>query len=351
MGNTEEEALAARDDYKFREKSGEFSKAKTSFLEYASQWVLDYKSHLSDRVYNNLVSTLNHFAEAVGNKPIAEYTPSDISRYYQKLAGKSASTIARHRNSIKGVFRAAYTDGIIKRNPTDGINPPKGYKGTHRAITPEERWLIHATQHRLRPAVMVMLYAGLRKGEAMALDIDRDVNFTARTITVRQAVRIAENGQPIIVQPKTEAGMRTIPMLDIVYAELQGKHGLLCTSASGKMMSHDAWVSAWRSYLYALGVTKNGCKKGKGNEPWQEINIRAHDLRHSFCTMLYDSGVDLKSAMLWMGHADQQTTMQIYTHLTETRRIEAEKALRNAEKKGLYMQNDMQNLLQAEKTL
>ena len=60
--------------------------------------------------------------------------------------------------------------------------------------------------------------------------------------------------------------------------------------------------------------------------------IRAHDLRHSFCTMLYDSGVDLKTAMLWMGHADQTMTMQIYTHLTETRRKEAENALRSAQK-------------------
>lgn len=68
-----------------------------------------------------------------------------------------------------------------------------------------------------------------------------------------------------------------------------------------------------------------------------------HDLRHSFCTMLYDAGVDLKSAMLWMGHADQQTTMSIYTHLTEQRRTEAEIALRNAEKKAFGMQNGMQN--------
>ena len=61
--------------------------------------------------------------------------------------------------------------------------------------------------------------------------------------------------------------------------------------------------------------------------------------------MLYDAGVDIKSAMLWMGHADQQTTMRIYTHLSDTRRAEAEKALRNAEKMLLSRQNERQELL------
>lgn len=59
--------------------------------------------------------------------------------------------------------------------------------------------------------------------------------------------------------------------------------------------------------------------------------------------MLYDAGVDLKTAMLWMGHADQSMTMQIYTHLTETRRKEAENTLRNAEKSLFGSQNGSQN--------
>ena len=116
-------------------------------------------------------------------------------------------------------------------------------------------------------------------------------------------------------------------------------------------MSMSAWNNAWRSYLYALGVTKNGCKRYQAKNGWEEITIRAHDLRHSFCTMLYDAGVDLKSAMLWMGHADQQTTMSIYTHLTDQRRSEAEKALRNAEKQAFGMQNGMQNFQNTPKVL
>lgn len=343
MGATEEEAFALRDEYKQQEKSGEFKRKNQNFYEYAMQWMQDYKSHLAQRAYNSMVSTLERFINTIGNKLLSAYTPSDISRFYQRYNGMSASEISKVQHTIQGVFKSAYNDEIIRKDPTERIKAPKGYKGSHRAITPEERALIHATQHRLRPAVMVMLYAGLRKGEVLAMDIDRDMNFVTRTITVRQAVRHEGNGQPSIVKPKTEAGIRTIPMLDIIYAELNGKHGLLCPSASGKYMSMSAWANAWRSYLYALGEQKNGCKRYKAKDGWEEVSIRTHDLRHSFCTMLYDAGVDLKSAMLWMGHADQQTTMSIYTHLTEQRRTEAEIALRNAEKRAFGMQNGMQN--------
>lgn len=345
MGNSSDEALELRDDYKRREANGDFSPTKMSFLEYGAQWMENYKGHLSSRTYNSYALILNTFADYIGDRPISLYSPSDISHFYQHYNGKSSSEINKVRNTIRGVFKAACADELIKKDPAQYISPPKGYKGTHRAITNEERLLIHATQHRMRPAVMVMLYAGLRKGEALAFDIDRDADFKNHTITVRQAVRHERNGSPSIVQPKTEAGVRTIPMLDILYNELYGLHGLLCPSASGTLMSMSAWANAWRSYLYSLSVQKNGCKRYEAKSGWEQVFIRAHDLRHSFCTMLYDAGVDIKSAMLWMGHADQQTTMNIYTHLTDQRRKDAEMALRNAEKQAFGMQNGMQNIL------
>ena len=105
-------------------------------------------------------------------------------------------------------------------------------------------------------------------------------------------------------------------------------------------MTQSAWERAWESYLYALGVKKNGCRKRwcEKGKPWIPVSIRSHDLRHSYCSMLYDAGIDLKTAMRWMGHADQDMTMQIYTHLSEKRRTAAEKALRKAEKNAFGSQ-------------
>lgn len=50
-----------------------------------------------------------------------------------------------------------------------------------------------------------------------------------------------------------------------------------------------------------------------------EISIRPHDLRHSFCTMCRDSGVDMHLLMRWMGHADEKMILQIYDHVSSDR--------------------------------
>ena len=342
MGHTSDEALAAREEYKQRERRGEGQPSRTLFLNYGEQWLHAYKSHLTDAPYNTHVRMLNRFADLIGNLPLTDVRPSDVSRFYQTFAGKSLSTIKSARDTIKGVFRAALADGLIDKDPAADVAIPNGKKGTHREITKQERELIHKTAHRLRPAVMVMLYAGLRRGEAMALQIERDVDFKNLTITVREAVRFESDGKASISSPKTEAGERTVPMLKGLAGELRGLTGLLCPSADGELMTESAWSRAWESYLYALGETLNGCSRRWAKKEWRPVSIRPHDLRHSFCTMLYDSGVDLKTAMLWMGHADQTMTLRIYTHLTETRRAASEKSLRAAQKSAFGMQNGMQ---------
>lgn len=330
-GATEAEALAAREEYKRQEQAGELRRRRCLFGDYALTWLAAYKSHLTAAPYNTHARNIERFIAVCEDRPLQDYTPTDISGFYQRFAKMSASTIHSVRDTVRGVFRAALADGLIDRDPTAAVPLPKGTKGTHRLLTDAEKELILCTAHRLRAAVIVMLYAGLRRGEVMALQVPRDVDFDRKTITVREAVRFDTNGKPILCDPKTEAGARVIPMLDVVARELRGISGLVCPSASGALMTESAWKRGWSSYLNALGVTDNGRARHRSDATWVPVTIRAHDLRHTYCTMLFEAGVDLKTAMLWMGHADQTMTMQIYTHLSDKRRTEAEIALRNAE--------------------
>ena len=137
MGASEDEALALRDEYKRREAEGYFSMQEQLFSVYAMKWITAYKAHLTTGPYNTHVRMLNKFIAIVGDKPMQEITPTDISGFYQAFAGMSASTIHSARDTIKGVFKAAAADGIIKRDPSASIDPPKGTKGTHREITQE----------------------------------------------------------------------------------------------------------------------------------------------------------------------------------------------------------------------
>lgn len=333
-GRTQGEAIATREEYKKLKQTGlRMESAGVTIREYATSWATIHKADVSSKTYNGYVCQLEKFIRVIGDKRMKEVTASDIKLAYNSVSELSASSIHLFSVTITALFRSAVADRIIIHNPCASVKPPKGASGTHRAIAKEERDLIHATEHRLRPAVMVMLYAGLRRGEVLALNIERDIDFKAKTVTVREAVRF-ESNQPIIGDPKTEAGVRTIPMLDILAEELHGKSGLVAPSADGKLMSDVAFRRAWDGYLTALSITHNGFtrrwpkKDAKGELlPFAEVVIRPHDLRHSYCTMLYDAGVDLKTAMKWMGHADQTMTMKVYTHLSEEREQAATTAL------------------------
>lgn len=361
-GASEEEALEKRNRYKEDEKAGRLPSQCNLFIDYASRWLSAYKKHLTKAPYNQHVRIINHFVSVVGNKPIRTITPTDISLFYQTYNGYSASYLRDVRSTINGIMSSAFQDRIIDRNPVEKIKLPKGTKGTHRAITPEERLIIHQLQHRMRPAVMVMLYAGLRRGEAAALNIERDVDFQAKTITVREAVRFSEREEDhaLITAPKTEAGYRVIPLMDILAEELKGLTGNICTTAKGQPITEMAWVRGWNSYIAEYekilnffpsgkrwwGRTKEHrdiIKNGGTIPPWKSANLRCHDLRHSYCTMLYDLGVDIKTAMLWMGHSDETMIMRIYAHLTEQRQEAAKKALENPEKILFPRQNSRQN--------
>lgn len=45
-----------------------------------------------------------------------------------------------------------------------------------------------------------------------------------------------------------------------------------------------------------------------------------YDLRHTYCSMLYDADVDVKTAQYLMGHASLDMMLKIYTHLSEAKK-------------------------------
>ena len=83
---------------------------------------------------------------------------------------------------------------------------------------------------------MVMLYAGLRRGEALAVDVDRDIDRINHCIYVREAIRFDSN-QPIVDDTKTRAGVRAVPLVTILQQLVEPMHGLLAPADTGELMS------------------------------------------------------------------------------------------------------------------
>ena len=349
LGNTQKEALAARDAYKRAKAEGLKAEARgTTANTYAAKWLPIAKANVSKNTYNEYARMMNIFVSHFAGVPLQTICATDISADFNRLQGKSKSYIRKYKQLVTGMFRSAFEDGIIIRSPvTSSVSVPDGTAGSHRALLEWERDLIQAslTRHEFAPAAMLMLYAGLRRGEMLAFNVDRDVDFKRGVIHVREAV-VFDGNQPTLSDPKTEAGVRTIPLFDPLRAALWGKHGLLLTTGKGSHMTRVGLRRKWASYLRCLEEIANGDRNrrwyGKTNEdqamieaggalpPWREVHIRTHDFRHSFATMLWEADVDLKTAMKWMGHADQTMILKVYAHLTDKKEQEA--AIKMAER-------------------
>lgn len=330
MGMTEDEALAKRDEYKRQLEEEEYIGKRPTVKQYASTWLKLHKAGVSDKCYNDYAKQLEALFPFIGDKRLDKVTVDDAASVWEHFSGYSASTIHRARMLYVSLFDTAFENGMVKKNPfrMKYAQPPKAPSGSHRALEKEEIDLIWKTPHRMQLAALVMLYCGLRRGEVLALTAD-DIDTKNKLLSVNKAVRFVGN-KAVITVPKTAAGIRIVPIPDIVSPFFDDFAGDILQTAKGGPMTETAFSRAWESYIRQLSINAG-----------HPVNIRPHDLRHTYCTMIADAGVSIKQAMQWMGHADEKMILHIYDHVTATRIQTSTEKLNSA---LLNMQTDMQKL-------
>ncbi|MBR4352658.1 MAG: site-specific integrase [Bacteroidales bacterium] len=339
--------------------------------EFSEKWI--------DRAYPSVVCTtkiglkihMKKLTGKIGSKLITEVKPSDIKGVYAAYTGLSNSYIKAARQLYSAMFDSAVADGYLRFNPARDrtAKPHKGTEGGHRAITDQERKWIETlcTDHRAYPAVITMLYAGIRPQEAKALTIEKAVDPDSGVIHITQtAHRDGNNQYKITSQGKTKNAIRDVPLFPPVEKALSGKKGLLITTAHGEPITATTWYDTMESYRACMETAINGMHKrwyrrtkehkkilaeaealrkaGKKEEaeakegeipPWIEFTVVPYDLRHSFCTWGRDHGVELHTMIEWMGHADAKMIMKIYDEVRDNRsKTEAEKLLKSAFRSG-----------------
>lgn len=259
----------------------------------------------------------------------AEVSPSTGKPYSQR-------TIKIVRDIAAGIAEMALENRVIEYNPFSRVKLPKAQKEPEKreALTKEQQQWILDTPHRAQTAAMIMMYAGLRRGELLALQWS-DIDIKAKTISINKSV-VMENGKPSIKKGgKTDAAVRTVYIPDILVdylKDLPRTNFLVCPAANGNLMSQSAWRKLWSSYITDLNVKYGDFdswkewsdKHEKGERPSKfhpkELpmlipNFTAHWLRHTFITNMYHAGVDILTAKQQAGHSDIKVTMEIYTHL------------------------------------
>ena len=348
-----DDCLQQREDFKAGERRG---RVAVYFVKgYAEQWLKRSRPDAAPTTLHGLQTHIANLTDAVGNLPVSDVKPSDIKNVFStRYKGLSNSYIKAAKQLYCALFDSAVADGLISSNPARDrtAKPHKGTIGGHRSITAQERQWIETlcTEHRAHPVAMAMLYSGIRPQEAKALVIDRDVDFDAETITVRETAHTdAENGQKYAFtdKGKTDRANRTIPLLPPLKTALHGHTGRLATSAHGEPVTKTTWRVLWRSYVAHMETAINGVDRrwyGRTREhraiidaggklpPWVPFTVTPYDLRHSFATMCRDMQppIELHTVIKWMGHADATMILHIYDSVTDNRDAQESERLKNA---------------------
>lgn len=248
--------------------------------------------------------------ERLGRMDVTQITTADLEDVLLELANRNPKTkkpsakktLTEYRNVITRVFDYILQNRVITFNPASFLTVKKdAAKHTRTAISNDQIRLIRETPGEIRLACLIMVYAGLRLGELCALTWS-DVDLLRRTISVNKSWNFKSHN---VKTPKTAAGVRTVPIPDLLAQELETapRTSLLVCPPRHSPWTTDQWRYAAERYSKSLG-----------------FKIEAHCLRHTYCTILYEAGVDVLSTKELMGHAEIQTTMQIYTHLREEKR-------------------------------
>ncbi len=326
-------AISARSEreleIKYREKLMEL--AKTDFRFAKTVTVRNFFPHymeiyqrpnMRDAAYHDKYARLQtYFVDRLGDAEIDSISSSTLQMILNDNKDKSKSFLSKLKGEITAFFNVAEDEGMVQRNPCRRLFVPNCVSGKRRALTPEERkaFITAAKSHKNGLLFLIMYYCGLRPGEARALTHE-DINLQKRTIRINKAV---ESRTGKIKPPKTASGNRIVPIPDGLLPLLPQKPGkghLFSAGSPGKPISNASYKRAWQAILNRMDI-EMGAKTYR-NKIVEETSIvdrslTPYYLRHTYCTILPEKNVDIKTAQYFMGHSSITVTADIYQHVTD----------------------------------
>lgn len=284
-----------------------------TFKDAADEWERVRRQEVTVRTWANYAPHVERLVKLYGDCAVTDVNGAMIAADLERLKAQnfSRTSVNTRRVVWSGILRNEVILGSLQFNPADSIRLPKNLPhSVRRALTDDEmKKILHGVDAPFGFFAFFLLCSGLRKSEALALTWG-DIDLKAREISVTKSLEFVST-VPQVKAPKTEAGVRTVPIIDVLADELakrksRRKMDLLFPAgggnragAGGGFMTERGYEVAWKRYCDAVGLT----------------GLTAHNLRHGTATMLFEAGVDAETAQHILGHSKVSTTLDIYTEL------------------------------------
>lgn len=282
-----------------------------------------YKANIiADRQYRTLKAHSKRIAESnIAKMDAQKITTYDVQNYLFSIVDYSQSYIRKLVSLLNNAFNDLLNKRIISINPMNLVIIPKSKKDKKvvRALTLKEQkvftdYLINSNiyDEPYKNIFLFQLYLGLRIGETLALtkdDFDEDYSI----VHIRKTLTEDLDGNIIIKnKTKTYSGKRdlVIPnylkpyVLEQIEISKHNKNGLLFSYQNKFVRHHSVNSVIKRIFRTNLGLN--------------DIGISTHVLRHTYATRCKEASIDLMVASQSMGHSEISMTLENYTEIQET---------------------------------
>lgn len=306
------------------------SSSKAGSLDSQFERFLSMKDEVRDTTKNKYRELYNRYIKEVfGTQDVQKIKYSDIKMFYVYLKKEkklSGGTIRKINCVLNQCLDMVVKDNLIRKNPCDGVIKELGSTGN---LKPKKKTgLTRSQQKEMLEFVSNSIYSfwlnlivfllgtGCRIGEAAGLRW-KDVDFSKNVIHIRNSLVTTGKGYEHILQkPKTDAGIRDIPMLaEVREALLNQRQRYPDYNMDGYVFLNKVNTELDRNrfnqVLKRIVRDYNAANQENGLSLPEDLS--AHTLRHCFGTRMCENGVNVKVTQALMGHAKVSTTLDIYT--------------------------------------
>lgn len=363
----ETRSIYAKTLAELRQKEKDLTKAEVTGINYhdANRLTLNdvfdeymkLKAGLKQNTRMGYIYTYNRYVrDGLGKRIISDIRYSDVKGFYLNLIkkGMMVSTLDTIHNFLHPTLQLAVRNNYIPNNPSDGvvssIRKETGWQDSKKpALTVEEQQafigFVKSSNKRYRCWLNVFIFflgTGCRVGEVTGLTWD-NVDFRKETISIKNNLTYIyqEDGTFAfnLGTTKTRAGERVIPMLPEVRKvlleekekqfknggckiEINGVSNFVFINSEGKPHAAQVINKAIKRIVKAYNKNEQKQAEKENREPVLMRSFSVHTFRHTFCTRLCENEVNIKVIQEIMGHADIQTTMDVYAEVSERKKQE-----------------------------
>jgi integrase len=340
--------------YKFKtevEAGAYISPEKTLFKDFVPIWEKKYaRKHLDGKTQETYQYILDKdILPVLGHKKIDEIKPIHIIDFlddYEEENEVSSSSIHVRYRILRDILGKANDWKIISENPVESVKRPKQEYEEYEVYSEEEvPAVIDALEGELehyKLMVKIALAGGLRRGEMLAL-FDTDFDFTNNTVEINKSLQYTKQKGYQLKEPKNKHSFRTISLPQSLMDEIKI---YIRNLKKERMRFADRWIYK-DPYLFVSDETGKPFYPTSANTWFKRFTnrkglkqLRFHDLRHTHATLLINQigkvpGLNIKSISRRLGHANVQTTLNIYVHSNMETDILAAESIGNVFEKTL----------------